>query len=86
MYRASPIRMNPNEPTRFFKGYSVWMLRFKDIPEVLRLYEKNQKLQLGYIDGKKQYEHFWCKNRFIDTGIRYQYMHNDRDGAQTERS
>lgn len=54
--------MDPNEPTRFFKGYSVWMLRFKDIPEVLRLYEKNQKLQLGYIDGNKQYEHFWCKN------------------------
>jgi len=54
--------MNPNEPTRFFKGYSVWMLRFKDIPEVLRLYEKNQKLQLGYIDGNKQYEHFWFKN------------------------
>ncbi len=62
MSRALPIRMNPNEPTRFFKGYSVWMLRFKDIPEVLRLYKKNQKLQLGYIDGNKQYEHFWCKN------------------------
>ena len=46
--------MNPNEPTRFFKGYSVWMLRFKDIPEVLRLYEKNQKLQLGYIDGTRR--------------------------------
>lgn len=44
------------------KGYSVWMLRFKDIPEVLRLYEKNQKLQLGCIDGNKQYEHFWFKN------------------------
>lgn len=38
------------------------MLRFKDIPEALRLYEKNQKLQLRYIDGNKQYEHFWCKN------------------------
>lgn len=38
------------------------MLRFKGIPEVLRLYEKNQKLQLGCIDGNKQYEHFWCKN------------------------
>lgn len=62
MFRALPIRMNPNEPTRFFKGYSVWMLRFKDIPEALRLYEKNQKLQLGYIDGNKQYEQFWCKN------------------------
>lgn len=62
MFRALPIRMNPNEPTRFFKGYSVWMLRFKDIPEVLKLYEKNQKLQLRYIDGNKQYEHFWCKN------------------------
>lgn len=58
------------------------MLRFKDIPEVLRLYEKNQKLQLRYIDRNKQYEHFWFKNCFIDTGIR----HNDRDGAQTERS
>ena len=46
--------MNPNEPTRFFKGYSVWILRFKDIPEVLRLYEKNQKLQLGYIDGTRR--------------------------------
>ena len=23
MCRALPIRMNPNEPTRFFKGYSV---------------------------------------------------------------
>ena len=53
MFRALQIQMNPNEPTRFFKGYSVWMLRFKDIPEVLRLYEKNQKLQLGYIDGTK---------------------------------
>lgn len=62
MFRALPIRMNPNEPTRFFKGYSVWMLRFKDIPEALRLYEKNQKLQLGCIDGNKQYEHFWFKN------------------------
>ena len=41
--------------------------------------------RLGYIDGNKQYEHFWCKNWFIDTGIRYQYIHNDRDGAQTER-
>ena len=29
------------------------MLRFKDIPEVLRLYEKNQ---LGYIDGTTQTE------------------------------
>ena len=48
--------MNPNEPTRFFKGYSVWILGFKDIPEVLRLYEKNQKLQLGYIDGTTQTE------------------------------
>ncbi len=38
------------------------MLRFKDIPEALRLYEKNQKLQLRYIDGNKQYEHFWYKN------------------------
>lgn len=38
------------------------MLRFKDIPEVLRLYKKNQKLQLEYIDGNQQYEHFWCKN------------------------
>ena len=56
MCRALPIRMNPNEPTRFFKGYSVWILRFKDIPEVLRLYEKNQKLQLGYIDGTTQTE------------------------------
>lgn len=28
----------------------------KDIPEVLRLYEKNQKLQLGYIDGNAQIE------------------------------
>ena len=62
MFRALPIRMNPNESTRFFKGYSVWMLRFKDIPEVLRLYEKNQKLQLRYIDRNKQYEHFWFKN------------------------
>ena len=56
MFRALRIRMNPNEPTRFFKGYSVWTLRFKDIPEVLRLYEKNQKLQLGYIDGTAQTE------------------------------
>lgn len=56
MFRTLPIRMNLNEPTRFFKGYSVWMLRFKDIPEVLRLYEKNQKLQLGYIDGTAQIE------------------------------
>lgn len=32
------------------------MLRFKDIPEVLRLYEKNQKLHLGYIDGTTQTE------------------------------
>ena len=62
MSRALRIRMNPNEPTRFFKGYSVWTLRFKDIPEALRLYKKNQKLQLGYIDGNKQYEQFWCKN------------------------
>ena len=56
MSRALPIRMDPNELTRFFKGYSVWMFRFKDIPEVLRLYEKNQKLQLGYIDGNAQIE------------------------------
>ena len=56
MFRALPIRMDPNEPTRFFKGYSVWMLRFKDIPEVLRFYEKNQKLQLGYIDRTTQIE------------------------------
>lgn len=56
MFRALPIRMDPNEPTRFFKGYSVWMLRFKDIPEVLKLYEKNQKLQLGCIDGTTQTE------------------------------
>ena len=56
MFRVLPIRMNPNEPTRFFKGYSVWTLRFKDIPEVLKLYEKNQKLQLGCIDGTTQTE------------------------------
>lgn len=56
MFRALPIREIPNEPTRFFKGYSVWTLRFKGIPEVLKLYEKNQKLQLGCIDGTTQTE------------------------------
>ena len=51
--------MNPHD---FSKVIRCGCFDFKDIPEVLRLYEKNQKLQLGCIDGNKQYEHFWCKN------------------------
>lgn len=39
--------MNPNEPTRFFKGYSVWMLRFKDIP--VRLLMETSKTSISAI-------------------------------------
>ena len=39
--------MNPNEPTRFFKGYSVWMPRFKDIP--VRLLMETSKTSISAI-------------------------------------